>query len=234
MVNFKASRPGEPTRRVRKTITLLVVPAIAVTTVAGLATAGMATASPAAAASADAVASSETARVPIAFSPASQPASRAGGAMISGRRWLGGKGVDVLRGRQCTELATRLYGARRWGSLNNIYGMRPGRVYDRKLVFHRNGSGYLPVPGDVLVELGGSYQHVAVVNQVTRKAIHTVEQNAVPSGRHLYGWNGKRAVGAYGPRHVGGFIHSLRNPYGKDSARPGKSGKGGQSAKRTR
>lgn len=225
MVNFKTSRPGEPTRRVRKTITRLVVPAIAVTTVAGLAPA----------ARADAPTAGGAVQVQLESGRASQPAGRAGGAMISGRRWLGGRGVDVLRGRQCTELATRLYRARGWGSLTNVYGMRPGRVYDRKLVFHRNGSGYVPVPGDVLVELGGSYQHVAVVNQVTRKAIHTVEQNAVPSGRHVYGWNGKRAVGAYGPRHVGGFIHSVRNPYGKNAARPaGKPGKGGQSANRTR
>lgn len=144
----------------------------------------------------------------------SQPASaatRSGGAIISGHRWLDGRGVDVVRGRQCVELATRLYARKRWGSLNNIYGLRSGRLYDRKIRFFRNGSGYVPVPGDVVVELGGSYQHVAVVNRVTRKAIFTVEQNATPSGRHTYPWNGRFARGAYGPRHVGGFIHSMSN-----------------------
>lgn len=146
--------------------------------------------------------------------------SRSSGAIISGHRWLKGRGVDVLRGRQCVELATRLYGRNHWGSLNNIYGLRAGHVYDHKIRFYRNGSGYVPVPGDVLVELGGSYQHVAVVDHVTRKAIFTVEQNATPSGRHTYGWNGRTARGAYGPRHVGGFIHSSRNHSDGPGAKP--------------
>ena len=134
-----------------------------------------------------------------------------GGVTIRGSKWLGGKGVNVIRSRQCTELATRLYAKKGWGSLNNIYGMRTNRVYGGKLTFHRNGPGYVPVPGDVLVELGGSYQHVAVVNKVTKKGIATVEQNAMPSGHHFYPLKGKKAFGAFGPRHVGGFIHSKKN-----------------------
>jgi hypothetical protein len=133
-----------------------------------------------------------------------------GGVTIRGNKWLGGKGVNVIRSRQCTELATRLYAKKGWGSLNNIYGMRTNRVYGGKLTFHRNGSGYVPVP-DVLVELGGSYQHVAVVNKVTKKGIQTVEQNAMPNGRHFYPLKGKKAFGAFGPRHVGGYIHSKKN-----------------------
>ncbi|MDP3971496.1 MAG: CHAP domain-containing protein [Candidatus Nanopelagicales bacterium] len=180
----------------------------------------------------------DVAAAPMAPETTETRVARAGGAMVSGRRWLRGRGVDVLRGRQCTELATRLYSSRGWGSLSNIYGLRPGRLYGGKIVFHRNGSGYVPVPGDVLVELGGSYQHVAVVDQVTRKAIRTVEQNAVPSGRHIYRWNGKSAFGAYGPRHVGGFIHSRRNPFRNDPVRPGrkpgKAGRPGKAGKRTR
>lgn len=134
-----------------------------------------------------------------------------GGVTIRGNKWLKGKGVNVIRSRQCTELATRLYAKKHWGTLNNIYGMRSNRVYGGKLTWHRNGSGYVPVPGDVLVELGGSYQHVAVVNRVTKKGIETVEQNAMPNGRHFYPLKGKKAFGAFGPRHVGGFIHSKKN-----------------------
>lgn len=105
-----------------------------------------------------------------------------------------------------------MYTAKRWGNLSDIYNTRHGRPYDHgKLTFHRNNSGYVPVPGDVLVELGGSYQHVAVVDRVAGNAIYTVEQNATPSGRHNYRWNGKYATGAYGPRRVGGFIHSIKN-----------------------
>jgi len=135
-----------------------------------------------------------------------------GGVTIRGKRWMGGKGVNVYRSRQCTELASRLYANKGWGRLSNFYGMRSNRSYG-KLKFHRNGSGYKPVPGDVLVELGGPYQHVAVVHKVKRNKIETVEQNATPNGRHTYKWNKrkKKASGAYGPRHVGGFIHSKRN-----------------------
>lgn len=134
------------------------------------------------------------------------------GAIVAGNDWLSGHGVAVVRGRQCVELATRLYNEKHWGSLTNIYNTRGGRPYDHgRLQFHRNGSGYVPVPGDVLVEHGGSYQHVAIVNSVKDHTISTLEQNATPSGRHTYHWNGRQATGAYGPRHVGGFIHSNRN-----------------------
>jgi hypothetical protein len=133
-----------------------------------------------------------------------------GGVTVRGRKWMRGKGVNVYRSRQCTELASRLYARKKWGQLRNIYGMRSNRSYG-KLRFHRNGSGYKPVPGDVVVELGGSYQHVAVVHKVTKKKIKTMEQNATSSGRHTYKWRGKKAYGAYGSRHVGGFIHSKKN-----------------------
>ena len=135
---------------------------------------------------------------------------RGGGVTVRGRKWMGSKGVNVYRSRQCTELASRLYAKKDWGQLTNIYGMRSNRSYG-KLRFHRNGSGYKPVPGDVVVELGGSYQHVAVVHKVKKNKIKTMEQNATPSGRHTYKWKGKKAYGAYGPRHVGGFIHSKKN-----------------------
>ncbi len=141
--------------------------------------------------------------------------SRTYGAIVNGRSWLQGDGVAVMRGRQCVELATRLYGKKGWGSLNNIYGLRSGRTYSNgKIQIHRNGSGYVPVPGDVVVELGGPYQHVAVVNKVTKRGVYTVEQNATASGRHLYGWSNfkkKKATGAYHGRYVGYFIHSKKN-----------------------
>lgn len=148
-------------------------------------------------------------------SPATTPTNRVshfsgGGVTVRGKKWMQGKGVNVYRSRQCTELASRLYAKKGWGTLNNIYGMSSKRSYGN-LRFHRNGSGYKPVPGDVLVELGGPYQHVAVVHKVKKKKILTMEQNATANGRHTYRWKGKKAFGAYGPRHVGGFIHSKKN-----------------------
>jgi surface antigen len=133
-----------------------------------------------------------------------------GGTTIRGRQWLHGFGVNVIRSRQCTELASRLYTNRRWGYIPSFYGMRANRTYG-PLRFHRNGSGYQPRPGDVLVELGGPYQHVAVVNQVVGRRIITMEQNAAANGVHTYRWNGRSASGAYRNRYVGGFIHSSRN-----------------------
>lgn len=141
----------------------------------------------------------------------SAPASAWSSQMVDGRAWLNGRGVDVLRGRQCVELATRLYARKNWGSLNNIYAIRRGNT-PAKIKFHANGSGYVPVPGDVLVEGGGSYQHVAVVSHANKKRIVTMEQNAAPSGRHVYPKRGKKYVGAYGVRYVRGFIHSTANP----------------------
>ena len=134
-----------------------------------------------------------------------------GGTTISGNTWLRGKGVTVYRSRQCTELATRLYAKRGWGSLNNIYSKRPSH---RKITFRKSGRGYRPVPGDVVVEGGGSYGHVAVVRKVKKRTIFAVEQNAAPSGRKTYHLRGKklRATGAYGTRHVTGFLTSKKNP----------------------
>lgn len=136
-----------------------------------------------------------------------------GGKTVSGKNWLGGKGVAVIRSRQCTELASRLYGTRKWGTITNFYGMKTNRKVGT-LTYKRNGS-YTPVPGDVLVEKGGSsYNHVAVVDRVRGNKIYTMEQNAAPNGRHIYRWNkkSKTAAGAYRNRHVGGFIHSSKNP----------------------
>lgn len=79
------------------------------------------------------------------------------------------------------------------------------------VAFHRNGSGYVPVPGDVVVEGGASYGHVSVVDSVKHGKIVTVEENASPSGWHTYSWSGKKASGAYSGREVTGFVHSPKN-----------------------
>lgn len=137
------------------------------------------------------------------------------GTTVRGSKWLSGRGVNVYRHRQCTELASRLYAKRGWGHIPSFYGMKPGKKYG-PVTFRRNGSGYVPKPGDVVVEKGGSYGHVAVVTKVTKKRVVTVEQNAAANGRHVYPRRGKKGttvVGAYGPRKVAGYITSARNPH---------------------
>ena len=53
--------------------------------------------------------------------------------------------------------------------------------------FHRNGSGYLPVPGDLIIEsYPGGWGHVSVVDHTVGNAVYAVEQNASANGRHTY------------------------------------------------
>lgn len=129
---------------------------------------------------------------------------------VKSSSWLDGKGVQVYRSRQCVELATRLYTAKNWGTLNNIYSSRPA---DKKIVFKKNSKGHVPVSGDVILESGGSYGHVAVVDKVKGKQIHAVEQNAAASGRKIYVMKGesRTITGAYSGRSVKGFLHSKVN-----------------------
>ncbi len=142
--------------------------------------------------------------------PASAGSNSSGGATISGKSWLKGKGVPVFRSRTCVDVATRLYSAKGWGSLNNIYSKNPP---DKRIQFIRPGIGYRPVPGDVVIEGGGSYGHIGVVDRVVGNRIHTVEQNASAGGRKTYTLRGPklRAYGAYGSRYVQGFLHAKKN-----------------------
>lgn len=134
---------------------------------------------------------------------------------LPAKSWLGGKGVRVIRSRQCGELAVRLYSKKGWGAVRSSRtgGSESIPEGSPSLRFHRNGRGYLPVPGDIVVEKGGNrrYGHVAVVDRVVGKRIITVEQNANPSGWHVYRFRGKTAVGAYNGRFVRGFVHSPKN-----------------------
>jgi hypothetical protein len=169
------------------------------------------------------------------------PAASAG-VVVHGRSWLGGHGVDVCypagggcagnasvgTPRQCVELAQRLYNHLGWwGGIfggvrvaSQIYGWAPSHG----MSVHRNGSGYIPVPGDMIVSAGSpavSAGHVAVVDTVDldRHVVHAVEQNADPSGRSTYRLRGSTLSrpGAYG--NILGVVHSPRdhfNAYGWD------------------
>lgn len=134
---------------------------------------------------------------------------------LPAKSWLDGRGVRVIRSRQCGELPVRLYAKKGWGAVRSSRtgGSESIPEGSPSLRFHRNGRGYVPVPGDIVIEKGGSrrYGHVAVVDRVVGKRIITVEQNANPSGWHVYRFRGKTAVGAYNGRYVRGFVHSPKN-----------------------
>jgi hypothetical protein len=131
---------------------------------------------------------------------------------VGGTKWLGGKGVNVYRGRGCGELPARLYAVKGWGRIQIGYaGAKTIGRYSLGVKFYRNGSGYVPVPGDVVVEGNSSFGHVAVVDRVTKGKIITVEENANATGWHTYSWRGRHASGAYGGNQVTGFVHSPKN-----------------------
>jgi hypothetical protein len=136
--------------------------------------------------------------------------------LIRATDWLGGQGVNVYGcGYQCVELAARLYSTRGWptvhtadGGAHTIPEGSPG------LDFFPNGSGYVPVPGDLIVEEGDGganwYGHVSVVDTVTSTTIKAAEQNASSTGWHTYQRTGSNVTGGYnGP--VRGFSHAPEN-----------------------
>ncbi len=155
--------------------------------------------------------------------------------VVPGYAWAQGRGVDVcypaaapcagnapeggIHGApwQCVELAQRFYTHMGWyGGLfvgvtdaDQIFGWAAGGG----MIAHRNGSGYVPVPGDMIVSAGDRAVpagHVAIVDSVDliRGIVHAVEQNANPSGRSTYRLVGPWLTrpGPYGA--IIGVVHS--------------------------
>ncbi len=159
---------------------------------------------------------------------------------VSAGQWLGGGGVNVHSngpnqgsgvnscaglstanraiqdgfGWQCVELAARLYYVKGWGV---VYAAGNGGARyipegSGALEFHANGSGYVPVPGDLVIEDGSVAGHVGVIDTVTTTSINTVEQNGNLSGRRTYSFSGSTITGGSGTGSVRGFEHSPKNP----------------------
>ena len=136
--------------------------------------------------------------------------------LIKGTDWLGGQGVDVKKGCniQCVELAERLYSTKGWGTVHTGSNGGASTIPEGSsgLDFYENGTGYVPIPGDLIIENGTSsnqYGHVSVVDTVSSTSINAVEQNASSSGWHTYTRSGSTVSGGYGS--VRGFEHSPKN-----------------------
>ena len=135
-------------------------------------------------------------------------------------------GVQDGYGWQCVELASRLYAVKGWGRVYADGGAaagvyRYGAEYIPEgspwLNFHRNGSGYLPVPGDLIIEsYPGGWGHVSVVEHTVGSAVYAVEQNASANGRHTYTLSGSTLSGQYAGS-VRGFMHAPLNKAGGGS-----------------
>ncbi len=168
------------------------------------------------------------------------PASAA--VVIAGSSWLGGKGVDVCYpynqtcgnnvsttspyGFQCVDLPQRLYYKLGWYGREQFAGVDYAyQIYAdaASLGFqaHANGSGYTPVPGDMIVEgatSGNSAGHVAVVDHVSGDSIYATEENASPTGWHTYTLSGSTITGGYGP--VLGTVHAPADHLGSPPPNP--------------
>lgn len=123
-------------------------------------------------------------------------------------------------GFQCVELAARLYHALGWGLVyadgpasagQYRYGAKYIPQGSPQLIWHSVSSTYTPVPGDLLIEGGDQWGHVAVVDYTTPSAIVAVEQNASNSAFHYYPLVNGHVTGGYSP--VSGFLHSPKNHF---------------------
>src|SRR5450631_2489885 len=133
-------------------------------------------------------------------------------------------------GWQCVELAARLYAVKGWGRVYADGGAaagiyRYGAQYipegSPSLSFHPNGSGYLPVPGDLIIESWTSgWGHVSVVDRSVGNSVYAVEQNAALTGRHTYTLTGSTLTGQYGTS-VRGFMHAPANTATRGPGAPG-------------
>lgn len=167
-----------------------------------------------------------------------QAAKECGRVLVPGSDWLAGQGVDVKKnvrkadgicdgrsysnpavqygnGWDCYELAARLYKVKGWGQISTRGGgadnIPEGSPWHE---FYPNGSGRLPVPGDLIIERYLTHGHVTVVDRVADGRVYAVEQNATDAGRKTYTLKGSALSGAYNSGIVRGFVHSVSNPFG--------------------
>jgi surface antigen/uncharacterized protein YraI len=154
-----------------------------------------------------------------------------GAVLVPGSEWFGGHGVNVISNGygdndngeyQCVDLVTRFvsaehFGPTIWGNANQLYQDAPTSYYDH----HPNGSGYIPVSGDIITLAGGPYGHVVIVDSVSGSQLNVVEQNASATGRSTLEIN--RANGAITGEYglgVIGTLHAKANTHPPGSTGP--------------
>jgi hypothetical protein len=146
--------------------------------------------------------------------------------------WFGGHGVDVYSNGcgdcfpanvgadygdprwQCTNLVNRFVHAENFGptiggNANGMYDSAAGMPAYYEV--HRNGSGYVPVAGDIITFGSGIYGHVVVVSDVTATEVLYEEQNASPSGNGFITRHGSSLSDYGGYMPVIGIIHAKAN-----------------------
>lgn len=152
-----------------------------------------------------------------------------GSVLVPASAWFGGHGVDVISNGyaanyngyyQCVELVERFlraehFGPPIWGNANQLYANANTAYYDR----HANGSGYVPVPGDIIVLGGTTWGHVVIVDQVVGSTVYVVEQNASASGRNAISLSGSTLGREYGMSVIG-VLHAKANGVAQQPPQP--------------
>jgi len=154
--------------------------------------------------------------MPIVVCALSSVAFSADTVLVAGGNWCMGQGVNVYSNQsgthQCTELAWRLYTTRGWHS--GLFGIQYAyQIWTQavgNMQKHAKGSGYVPVPGDMVVfnsshPGSGGAGHVSVVDRMEGSTVQACEQNASSTGRTSYNLNSM-------PSTCYGFVHDPDNP----------------------
>ena len=129
-------------------------------------------------------------------------------------------------GWQCVELVNRLYATKGWfpklwlGDDTN-HGAKWLYTYAERgkyagLSAHANGSGYKPVPGDMIVHSNGTFGHVSIVDRVAGETLYAVEQNNSLTGWATYAYDPKTGKVSRDGATVSGYIHAAKNGNGAE------------------
>jgi CHAP domain-containing protein/WD40 repeat protein len=96
------------------------------------------------------------------------------------------------------------------GTASSMYSAAPSRYFAKK----PNGSGYRPVPGDIVVYSGGGFGHISIVESDRAGTVTVLEQNVLGElGRGKNVFRGKTLLPdpTWSGFSVIGFLHSPKN-----------------------
>jgi hypothetical protein len=159
---------------------------------------------------------------------------------VIGSSWLGGHGVNacsmtgtwdgvscggdgpVGSAWQCVELAQREYYRLGWYTSNSGYFanvLHAYQIYNEAsnlgMTAHLNGSGYIPVPGDMIVHTsadGGGDGHVSVVDRISGSTVYVAEQN-ISSAADIGNYSLSGSTLSRTGMNIQGVVHSPSDLY---------------------
>ena len=130
---------------------------------------------------------------------------------------------------QCVELVNRFLEAVGWyrpgiaGNGVDLWSNAPHEGPNAPFVRQANGSGYRPVPGDIVVYSGLVTGHVAIVESDDGTNVGMLEQNikyGYGDGRSTAKFSGNTLVSGYSGLTVIGFLHARANTVAAPPAPP--------------